>query len=245
MSDRKEIIRPDGRSNDEMRPVVIRRGYTKYAEGSVLIELGGTRVICNASVEEGVPDFLDGSRKGWITAEYSMLPRSTDTRMTRGSSGRGYEIQRLIGRALRSAVDLRAIGPRTIRIDCDVIQADGGTRTASITGALVALHDAFSWLMETNKIASMPIREFIAATSVGIVDGVPMLDLCYEEDSKAEVDLNAIMTRGGKIIEIQGTAEKAAFERRELDELLDLAFSGIQHLVELQMTALGVRSAAP
>ena len=245
MSDRKEIIRPDGRSNDEMRPVVIRRGYTKYAEGSVLMELGGTRVICNASVEEGVPDFLDGSRKGWITAEYSMLPRSTDTRMTRGSSGRGYEIQRLIGRALRSAVDLRAIGPRTIRIDCDVIQADGGTRTASITGALVALHDAFSRLIETNKIASMPIREFIAATSVGIVDGVPMLDLCYEEDSKAEVDLNAIMTRGGKIIEVQGTAEKAAFERRELDELLDLAFSGIQRLVELQMTALGVRSAAP
>ena len=245
MSDRKEIIRPDGRSNDEMRPVVIRRGYTKYAEGSVLIELGGTRVICNASVEEGVPDFLDGSRKGWITAEYSMLPRSTDTRMTRGSSGRGYEIQRLIVRALRSAVDLRAIGPRTIRIDCDVIQADGGTRTASITGALVALHDAFSRLIETNKIASMPNREFIAATSVGIVDGVPMLDLCYEEDSKAEVDLNAIMTRGGKIIEIQGTAEKAAFERRELDELLDLAFSGIQRLVELQMTALEVRSAAP
>jgi ribonuclease PH len=245
VSDRKEIIRPDGRSNDEMRPVVIRRGYTKYAEGSVLIELGGTRVICNASVEEGVPDFLDGSRKGWITAEYSMLPRSTDTRMTRGSSGRGHEIQRLIGRALRSAVDLRAIGPRTIRIDCDVIQADGGTRTASITGALVALHDAFSRLIETSKIGSMPIKEFIAATSVGIVDGVPMLDLCYEEDSKAEVDLNAIMTRGGKIIEIQGTAEKAAFERRELNELLDLAFSGIQRLIELQMTALGVRSAAP
>jgi ribonuclease PH len=245
MRNNHEIIRADGRSHDEMRPVVIRRGYTKYAEGSVLIEIGDTRVICNATIEEKVPDFLEGAGRGWVTAEYSMLPRSTHTRSSRGGSGRTSEIQRLIGRALRAVVDLSAMGARTVRIDCDVLQADGGTRTAAITGALVALHDAFSLLLEKDEISSMPIRKFVAATSVGMIDGVPMLDLCYEEDSSAEVDLNAIMTQDGRIVEVQGTAEKVPFERKELDDLLDLAYAGIRQLIELQISALGVRSAAP
>jgi len=180
-----------------------------------------------------------------VTAEYSMLPRSTGSRMKRGGSGRSSEIQRLIGRSLRAAVELSAVGMRTIRVDCDVIQADGGTRTAAITGALVALHDAFSGLIESNEIDSMPIKDFVAAISVGIIDGVPMLDLCYGEDSKADVDLNVIMTLDGKMIEIQGTAERAPFDRKELDELLDLAWGGIRQLVELQKAALGIRSAAP
>ncbi len=245
LNDKIEIIRADGRRHDELRNVVIRRNYTKYAEGSVLIEIGDTRLICNASVEDGVPEFLNGSGKGWVTAEYSMLPRSTGSRMKRGGSGRSSEIQRLIGRALRAAVELSAVGMRTIRVDCDVIQADGGTRTAAITGALVALHDAFSGLIESNEIDSMPIKDFVAAISVGIIDGVPMLDLCYGEDSKADVDLNVIMTLDGKMIEIQGTAERAPFDRKELDELLDLAWGGIRRLVELQKAALGIRSAAP
>lgn len=245
MKNNFEIIRADGRRRDELRPVVIRRGYTRYAEGSVLIEIGDTRVICNATVEDKVPDFLEGSDKGWVTAEYSMLPRSTHTRSSRGGSGRSSEIQRLIGRALRAVVELAAMGPRTVRIDCDVVQADGGTRTASITGALVALHDAFSLLLERNEISSMPIREFVAATSVGVIDGTPMLDLCYEEDYRAEVDLNAVMTQDGKIIEVQGAAERAPFERNDLNELLDLAHGGIRRLIELQMSALGIRSAAP
>jgi len=239
-----EATRADGRRRDELRNVVIRRGYTKYAEGSVLIEIGDTRVICNASVEEGAPDFLQDSDSGWVTAEYSMLPRSTDSRMTRGGSGRASEIQRLIGRTLRAAVDLSALGKRTVRIDCDVIQADGGTRTASITGALVALHDAFTGLIESNEIDSMPIKSYVAATSVGVIDGVAMLDLSYEEDSRADVDLNVIMTEGGKIIEIQGTAERAPFGREDLEELLDLASDGIRHLIDLQTAALGTRSGA-
>ncbi len=234
----KQILRPDGRKYNELRPVIIRRGFTKYAEGSVLIEMGDTHVLCNATVEQGVPEFLEGSGKGWITAEYSMLPRSTNTRNRRGNSGRASEIQRLIGRALRSAADLSALGPHTIRIDCDVIQADGGTRTASITGSFVALWDAIGWLKESNMIESMPAREYVAATSVGVVNGIPMLDLCYEEDAGAEVDLNAVMTRDGKIIEVQGTAEKAPFERKTLDELLDMAYQGIQQLVKLQAAAL-------
>ncbi len=227
-----------------MRPVVIERGYTRFAEGSVLIGIGDTRVLCNASVEEKVPDFLADSGKGWVTAEYSMLPRSTHTRSSRGTSGRASEIQRLIGRALRASVDLSAVGPRTVRIDCDVIQADGGTRTAAISGALVALHDAFGLLIEMRLIAQMPIRRFIAATSVGIFNGAPVLDLCYEEDSSAEVDLNAIMTEAGEIIEIQGTAEKAVFARKDLDAMLDLADRGIRELIHLQKSALGLGNAA-
>jgi ribonuclease PH len=225
--------------HDQMRPVVIRRGYTKYAEGAVLIEIGDTQVICNASVVGGVPGFLEGSGNGWVTAEYSMLPRATDTRGGRGPSGRGYEIQRLIGRSLRSVVDLSALGPRTIIVDCDVIQADGGTRTASITGAFVALHDACSRLIELNQITSLPIRDYVAATSVGLIEGVPMLDLCHEEDSRADVDLNMVVTRAGTIVEIQGTAEKTPFERRTLDELLDLAHAGIKRLIDMQIEALG------
>ncbi len=240
----KKKQRADGRAFDEMRPVVIRREYTRFAEGSVLIELGDTRVLCNASVEEKVPDFLEGSGKGWVTAEYSMLPRSTHTRSSRGNSGRSSEIQRLIGRTLRGAVDLRAMGARTIRVDCDVIQADGGTRTAAITGSLVALHDAFSHLLKKELIREIPIREFVAATSVGIVGGTAMLDLCYGEDSGADVDLNAIMTAGGRIIEIQGTAEKALFDRKDLDAMLDLAQAGINQLVELQKSTLGLDGGA-
>lgn len=245
MKNNTEIIRADGRRHDEMRPVVIRRGYTKYAEGSVLIEIGDTHVLCNATVEGKTPDFLEGSSRGWVTAEYSMLPRSTHTRSSRGGSGRSSEIQRLIGRVLRTVVDLKAVGARTVRIDCDVIQADGGTRTAAITGALVALHDAFSLLIEKDEISSMPICEFVAATSVGVIDGVPMLDLCYDEDSRADVDLNVVMTGDGRIIEIQGTAEKTPFSRTDLTDLLDLAHGGIKQLIDLQSAALGIRSPAP
>jgi ribonuclease PH len=227
--------------HNEMRPVIIRRDFTKFAEGSVLIEVGDTQVICNASVEESVPEFLEDSGKGWITAEYSMLPRSTGTRLNRGASGRWYEIQRLIGRALRSVADLEAVGPRTIRIDCDVLQADGGTRTAAITGAFVALHDAFTGLVESGVIPAVPLGDNIAATSVGVVGGRQMLDLCYEEDSKADVDLNVVATRKGKIIEIQGTAEKEPFEKKVFDELLELALEGIQQLIESQIDALRTR----
>lgn len=235
---RENATRIDGRRYNELRPVVIQREFTKYAEGSVLIAAGDTRVICTASVEDGVPEFLEDTGKGWITAEYSMLPRSTGTRMHRGVSGRWYEIQRLIGRALRSVADLSALGPRTVRIDCDVIEADGGTRTAAITGAFVALHDALTKLVESRVIAAVPLGEYVAAVSVGIVDGIPMLDLCYEEDSKASVDMNVVATRSERMIEVQGAAEKEPFERKMLDELLDLALDGIRQLVESQMTAL-------
>ena len=227
----------------EMRPVVIRRGFVKCAEGSVLIEIGHTRVICNASVVEKVPEFLSGLGKGWVTAEYAMLPRSTEVRTPRGSSGRAYEIQRLIGRALRSVVDLSGLGPRTIQIDCDVIQADGGTRTAAITGSVVSLYDALKLLIDSNVIDSMPIKEFVAAASVGIIDGVPMLDLCYTEDSRAQADFNVIMTQEGRIIEIQGTAEKEPIDKKMLDELLSLAHSGIRSLIRSQMAALEVKGA--
>jgi ribonuclease PH len=239
--DKRTILRPDGRSWNELRPISIQRDFTRYAEGSVLITIGRTRVICTASVEGAVPDFLNGSGRGWVTAEYSMLPRSTNTRVGRGASARGFEIQRLIGRALRSVIDLARLGPRTIRIDCDVIEADGGTRTAAITGSFVALHDALKKLISVNEVASMPIMEFVAATSVGIVNGSPVLDLCYEEDSRADVDLNVVMTNDGRLIEVQGTAERP-FQRALLDELLDLAHAGIEKLIESQKKSLNVET---
>ncbi|GAB4344313.1 MAG: ribonuclease PH [Candidatus Abyssubacteria bacterium] len=242
MNNSSQTQRPDGRNWDQMRTVHIQKGYSKYAEGSALITIGNTTVICAASVEEKTPEFLRDTGKGWITAEYAMLPRSTHTRTNRGPSGRSYEIQRLVGRALRSVTDLVALGPRTIIIDCDVLQADGGTRTAAITGSFVALHEALSLLVSSHVIETMPITEFVAATSVGLVEGVPMLDLCYDEDSRAQADLNVVMSQSGGIIEVQGTAEKAPFERQLLDAMLNLAHRGIRKLVESQMAALGVGS---
>ncbi len=236
------IIRDDGRKPDEMRPITIQRNYTIHAEGSVLINTGNTKVICTASVDDRQPRFMREQNiqgRGWVTAEYSMLPRSTSERMQREATqgrlgGRTQEIQRLIGRSLRAAVDLDFLGERTIWIDCDVIQADGGTRTAAITGAYVALWDACKTLQDQKIIDELPIVENIAATSVGIIDGTPMLDLCYTEDSAADVDMNVVMTGSGKFIEIQGTAEHNPFTREESDELLDLAVNGIQQLVRLQ-----------
>lgn len=235
-------IRDCGRKPDEMRPVTIQRNYTIHAEGSVLIATGNTKVICTASVDDRQPRFMRDQNiqgKGWVTAEYSMLPRSTSKRMQREATqgrlgGRTQEIQRLIGRSLRAAVDLDLLGERSIWIDCDVIQADGGTRTAAITGAYVALWDACKTLQDEKKIKELPIVENIAATSVGIIDGIPMLDLCYTEDSAADVDMNVVMTGSGKFIEIQGTAEHNPFTREESDQLLDLAVNGIQELVRLQ-----------
>ncbi len=236
-------MRPDGRKNDELRPVKITRGFIKNAEGSVLIELGNTKVICTASVEEKVPPFLKDQKKGWLTAEYSMLPRSTPTRTIRESTqgrigGRTHEIQRLIGRALRAVIDLEAIGERTIWIDCDVIQADGGTRTASITGAYIALVDAVRHLIKNGIIEKNPVKDYLAAVSVGIVNGTPRLDLCYEEDSVAEVDMNVVMTGSGEFVEVQGTAEGRPFKKEVLDELLRLASSGISRLINLQKELL-------
>lgn len=227
-----------------MRPVRIIRHYNKYAEGSVLIELGDTRVICTATVEDKVPPFLKGAGKGWVTAEYGMLPRSTETRLYREAAkgkqgGRTYEIQRLIGRALRAVTDLEALGERTITLDCDVIQADGGTRTASITGAFVALIDALQKLVATGALPRFPVRDFLAATSVGIIDGRPVLDLCYAEDSTAEVDMNIVMTGRGEFVEVQGTGEEAVFTRQEVDALLDLASAGISELIDYQKEVLG------
>ncbi|MGM0420428.1 MAG: ribonuclease PH [Bacillota bacterium] len=235
-------IRED-RNNDEIRPVTIERNYTKYAEGSVLISTGDTKVICTASIEDSVPYFLRNQGKGWLTAEYSLLPRSTQSRNIREAargkiSGRTREIQRLIGRALRAAIDLTVIGERTIWIDCDVIQADGGTRTASITGAFVALQDSITYLLDRGEIQESPLQEHVAATSIGIIDGVPLLDLKYEEDSQAQVDLNLVMTESGRIIEVQGTAEKEPYTREELFEMLDLGEKGIAQLVEAQKQAL-------
>lgn len=237
------MIRADGRKADELRQVKIHRNFNKYAEGSVLIEAGDTKVICTASVEEKVPPFLRGTGQGWVTAEYSMLPRATETRnvreVTRGKlSGRTSEIQRLIGRALRSVVDLEALGERTVWLDCDVIQADGGTRTASITGAFITLMDALQGLSRTLNWDKLPVSNFVAAVSVGVVDGVPMLDLCYAEDSQAQVDMNVVMTGDGRIIEIQGTAEKFPFSRDQLNTLMDLAEKGIRELVGLQRAIL-------
>jgi ribonuclease PH len=233
----------DGRAADQLRPVKITRGYTQIPEGSVLIEVGITRVLCTATVEEKVPPFQKGTGLGWVTAEYSMLPRATQTRTQREATkgkltGRTMEIQRLIGRALRSVIDLKKLGERTIWIDCDVIQADGGTRTASITGAYVALGDAIKYLLEKGILKESPIQDTLAAVSVGKVGGVPMLDLAYEEDSKAEVDMNIVMTGAGKFVEIQGTAEEIPFDRTELDQFLDLAEKGIRELMGEQNAAL-------
>jgi len=237
--------RPSGRRADELREIVITRRFTRHAEGSVLIEYGDTRVICTASIDDKVPGFMKGRNRGWLTAEYGMLPRSTNTRTDREAargkqSGRTQEIQRLIGRALRAVVDLSGLGERTIQIDCDVIQADGGTRTASITGAYVAVHDAVSHLLAKNAIGASPIRDLVAAVSVGICEGVPVLDLDYPEDSSCETDMNVVMTGTGGIIEVQGTAEGVPFTRAQLDTMIDLAAKGIGELVAAQKRALGL-----
>ncbi|MBT4205546.1 MAG: ribonuclease PH [Proteobacteria bacterium] len=232
-------MRPSGRAANEMREVVFTRNYTCHAEGSVLVEFGNTKVLCNASVERRVPSFLKGTGSGWITAEYGMLPRSTDSRMRREASvgkqsGRTMEIQRLIGRSLRSVVDLHALGEMTITLDCDVLQADGGTRTASITGAFVALSDAIDSLLASRKLKKSPIHGAIASVSVGIFEGLPVIDLDYAEDSNAETDMNVVMNDAGHFVEVQGTAEGHAFRRDEMDAMLDLAASGIKDLLELQ-----------
>ncbi|MDA8212934.1 MAG: ribonuclease PH [Clostridia bacterium] len=238
--------REDGRAPDQLRPVQITRNYIKPAEGSVLIEVGDTKVICTATVEEKVPPFQKGSGKGWVTAEYSMLPRATQTRTPRESAkgkigGRTQEIQRLVGRALRSVVDLDKLGERTVWLDCDVIQADGGTRTASITGAFVALVDALQKLVDTGQLAKLPVTDYLAATSVGKIKGNLMLDLCYTEDSQAEVDMNVVMTRAGKFVELQGTAEAEPFTREEMDGMLALAEKGIRELIKIQEAVLKLK----
>ena len=233
------MIRQDGRGLDKIRKVQINRNYIKYAEGSCLIELGNTRVICTASIEESVPPFLKGTGTGWVTAEYGMLPRSCQTRIKRGKdSGRVYEIQRLVGRSLRAICDMKPIGERTIWIDCDVIQADGGTRTASITGSFLALADALNKLKKDGLLNKIPVKDFVAATSVGIVNGDFLLDLAYEEDSKAEVDMNIVMTGAGEFIEIQGTAERKTFNKEQADKLLTLAKKGIAELIDIQRNLL-------
>jgi ribonuclease PH len=239
--------RADGRRPDELRPVAITRNFLPHAEGSVLIALGETRVVCTASVEERLPPWLRGAGQGWVTAEYGMLPRSTHERTPREQSrqgGRTYEIQRLIGRSLRSAVDLQKIGERTITIDCDVIQADGGTRTAAITGAMVALVDALILLRRSGALRWWPLRQFVAATSVGIVEGESLLDLTYAEDSRARVDLNLVLTESGRFVEIQGTAEGEPYSRQELLALLALGEQGVRALVAAQKAALGDALAA-
>jgi ribonuclease PH len=238
--------RPSGRWPDELRAVSIQRHYTRHAEGSVLIAVGDTRVICTASVEEGVPGFLRGRGKGWVTAEYGMLPRSTHTRSDREAargrqSGRTQEIQRLIGRSLRAVVDLEKLGERSVKIDCDVIQADGGTRCASITGACVALHDAVAKLLEGGLIAAMPMRDFVAAVSVGLFGGTPLLDLDYGEDSGCDTDMNVVMTGSGGFVEIQGTAEARPFSAEQMDALVALARKGIGELIVKQKDALAAR----
>ncbi len=231
------------RAVNQLRPVTITRRYTAYAEGSVLIEFGATKVLCTASVEEKVPPHKRGSGEGWVTAEYGMLPRATHTRSDREASrgkqsGRTQEIQRLIGRSLRAVFDLKLLGERTIAIDCDVIQADGGTRTAAITGAYVAAHDAAAWLLAQGKITQSPLLDSVAAISVGIVQGMPLLDLEYTEDSACDTDMNVVMTGAGHFVEVQGTAEGAAFTRTEMNELLALAEQGIRQLGQLQKEAL-------
>ena len=235
--------RPSKRAPDQLRPVTITRNYTRHAEGSVLIEFGDTKVICTASVEDKVPGFLKGKGQGWLTAEYGMLPRATHTRGDREAargkqSGRTQEIQRLIGRSLRAVTDLTALGERTIQIDCDVIQADGGTRTASITGAWIAVQDAVSGLIARGAISASPLKDHVAAISVGIYQGLPVLDLDYPEDSACDTDMNVVMTGAGGFVEVQGTAEGAAFTRAEMDRLLELAGHGIGQLVALQKQAL-------
>lgn len=237
--------RSAGRAANALRPVTITRNYTCHAEGSVLIEFGGTKVLCTASVEEKVPPHKRGSGEGWVTAEYGMLPRATHTRSDREAargkqSGRTQEIQRLIGRSLRCVFDLRLLGERTIALDCDVLQADGGTRTAAITGAFVAAFDAVSWLLAQGKIAQTPIKDAVAAISVGIVNGTPLLDLEYTEDAGCDTDMNVVMTAAGGMVELQGTAEGAAFSRAEMNALLDLAEKGIGELLAAQRQALGL-----
>ena len=236
-------MRPSQRRPDELRPVRITRGYTRHAEGSVLVEFGETKVLCTASVLERQPPHLKGTAQGWVTAEYGMLPRSTNTRTDREAargkqSGRTQEIQRLIGRSLRAVVDLGQLGERTVHLDCDVIQADGGTRTASITGAFVALHDAIAFVMKSKPAMRSPIREFVAAVSVGVYEGVPVLDLDYLEDSACGTDMNVVMTGSGGMVELQGTAEGAPFTRAQMDAMMDLAEKGIRELVAAQKAAL-------
>ena len=236
--------RIDGRAAGQLRKTTITPGFLMHAEGSVLIEVGRTRVICAASVEDRVPPFLRNTGKGWVTAEYGMLPRATSTRTQREASagkvgGRTQEIQRLIGRSLRSVMRLPELGERTIWVDCDVIQADGGTRTASITGGFVALVLALRKLRDTNVLRTIPVTDFVAATSVGVIDGAPMLDLAYEEDSRAEVDMNVVKTGDGRFVEVQGTAEGPPFERKALDSLMELADEGIKNLVDIQRSITG------
>lgn len=238
-------MRIDGRRNDEMREVKIVKDFIKYADGSCLIEVGNTRVVCTASVEDKVPAFLKGSGTGWITAEYGMLPRANRTRNIRDAvkgmvGGRTHEIQRMVGRSLRAVVDLKLLGERTIWVDCDVIQADGGTRTASITGGFVALYLAIQNLIRNRSIEKNPVEDFLAATSVGILDKEYILDLAYDEDFNAKVDMNVVMTASGKIVEIQGTAEKMPFSKEDLDNLIELASKGIAQLIEVQKEVLGL-----
>ena len=246
---RMPLYRPDARAADALRSTRITPGYVSTAEGSVLIEAGNTRVLCNASVENGVPGWMRNSGKGWVTAEYGMLPRATLTRSPREAErgkigGRTHEIQRLIGRSLRSVVDMRVLGERTIILDCDVLQADGGTRTAAITGACVALAIALGRLVEAGTLKANPLKQMIAATSVGIVDGETLLDLCYEEDSRATVDMNVVMLAGGGLVETQATAEKDSYSRQELEAMLDLAEGGIRQLFGLQSAAVAAGLAA-
>ena len=229
------MMRNDGRGTDKLRKINITRNYIKHAEGSCLIEFGDTKVICTASIEETVPHFLKNTDTGWVTAEYGMLPRSTNTRMRRDkNSGRTQEIQRLIGRSLRAVVKMKGWGEKTIKVDCDVIQADGGTRTASITGGFIALVDAFLKLKKNGIITKLPIRDYVAAISVGILDDQILLDLAYEEDSKAAVDMNVVMTGSSEFIEVQGTGERTTFSKEEMDKLLSLAKAGIQELIDIQ-----------
>jgi ribonuclease PH len=236
-------MRPSRREPDQLRNIRITRGYTRYAEGSVLIECGDTKVVCTVSIDDKVPPFLRGKGRGWLTAEYGMLPRATNTRSDREAargrqSGRTQEIQRLIGRALRAVVDLSSLGERTLQIDCDVIQADGGTRTASITGAFVAVHEAVGCLLEKKLITVSPILDFVAAVSVGVYQGTPVLDLDYDEDSACDTDMNIVMTGSSGLVEVQGTAEGKPFSRAEMDAMLDLAQNGIEQLIAAQKAAL-------
>ena len=238
-------VRPSGRAPDALRPIEILRGYTKHAEGSVLVSFGDTRVLCTASIEERVPQFLKGKGQGWVTAEYGMLPRATHTRGDREAargkqSGRTQEIQRLIGRSLRAVTDLTALGERQVKIDCDVLQADGGTRTAAITGSYIALHLAFQHMRELGALKAIPLSDQVAAVSCGIVRGESCLDLDYEEDSGAEADANFVITGQGRLVEVQATAERGSFERRQLDQMLALAESGVSQLVARQRVALGL-----
>ena len=237
------LVRSGGRGLAQARPVRLTRHFTRYAEGSVLVEMGDTRVLCTASVEERVPSWIRDAAHGWITAEYDMLPRATRQRSARARtgriSGRTHEIQRLIGRSLRAVTDLAALGPRTITLDCDVLQADGGTRTAAVTGAFVALVDALEIMREQQEWAVLPVRDWVAAVSVGIVDGVPLLDLDYSEDVRAQVDMNVAATGCGELVEVQGTAEAAPFSREMFSRMLDLALAGIERLIAVQRAALG------